>query len=240
MPGKNEETEAGAATQVATPPKQNLPTDKPDEKIYSRSEADGLLKAQYNTLNTTLSQQGVELAKLRPLKDENETLRTKVRTLEDESDTLALEGSRSNPTEVELQEGRRKLRVDTRTHQDAVRDFRNKVAEFSTKETKYNTWDDQFNMENENSIAFIADKFKVKPAELKNIPVEGRATFAERLAGTTTIGTPNPPTDTPANIPANEQPSLIENGVGQGGQQLTGNAAAAAALAKAREKQRNQ
>ena len=162
--------EAGAeeAAQAAKPPEQVTPSVKPEAgaKIFSQAEADGLLTVQYNKLNTTLSQQGVELAKLRPMEAENETLRTRVRTLEDEADTLITEGVRSNVSELELQTGKRQLRVDRRTHEDAVRGHNANVATFGVKEAKYNDWNDQYNLENESSIAFIAAKHKVNPDAL--------------------------------------------------------------------------
>ena len=235
---KVETREAGAeeATQVATPTVSVVPTVKPEAgaKIYSQAEADGLLTVQYNKLNTTLSQQGVELAKLRPMEAENETLRTRVHTLEDEADTMITEGVRSNVSELELQTGKRQLRVDRRTHEDAVRGHNVNVAAFGVKEAKYNDWNDQHNLENESSIASIAAKYKVNPDALKDIPKEGREAVAKALAGT------QPSTLAPPVITEPVVPSLIENGLGLGGQQLTGDAAAAAVLAKAREKQRNQ
>ena len=231
-----ETKEAGAETaaQAAKPSEQATPnvTAKAGEKIYSQAEANGLLTTQYNKLNTTLSQQGVELAKLRPMENENETLRTRVRTLEDEADTMISEGVRSNVPELELQTGKRQLRVDRRTHEDTVRQHNANVAAFNVKEAEYNDWDDNHNLGNESSIASIAAKYKVNPDALRDIPKEGRETIAKALAGTQT-----PPN--PVNPVNPEQPSLIENGVGQGGQQLTGDAAAEAALKRARDKQRN-
>ncbi len=227
-----------AAVVTATPPVEPPPNVQVGEKIYTEVEhqvkADVLLTTQYNKLNTTLSQQGVELAKLRPMETENVTLRTRVRTLEDEADTIVSEGVRSSIPDLELQTRTRQLRVDRRSHEDEVRAHTIKVAEFTTNEARYATWNDQHNMENENSIAFIAGKYKIKSEELNGIPVEGRGAFAERLAGTQSPTNPvNPVTTEPV------VSSLIENGVGQGGQQLTGDAAAAAALKRARERQRN-
>lgn len=229
-----------AAEQSAKPPEQATPPVDPKagEKIYSEVEfqtkADGLLREQYNKTNVTLSAQGIELAKLRPMEAENETLRANVKKLNDDIDNTAEAGAPENPTFQEVIKMRRTLREERTTHEDAVRAHSVKVAEFDTKETQYNTWDDKHNMENESSIAFIADKFKVKPEALKDIPREGRVTFAERLAGTPAVPDPANPPETP---PVN--PSPLEDGLGQGGQQLTGNAAAAAALKRARDKQRN-
>jgi len=226
-----EQKETGQATGETTPKSTETKTptgSKAGEvKTYSQSEVNGLLKEQYDKLNSTLSQQGVELAELRPLKDETENLRATVKRLNDEIDDKALEGAQDNPSYTEVIQLGRTLREEKSRHEANVRAHNAKVAAFTAKEAKYDIWDDQHNLENPQSIASITTKYKIEADAIKDLPKEAREVVAKALAGVQKPPEPRVEVQTP-----------IESGVGAGGQQLTGNAAARAALDKAKDKNR--
>lgn len=231
---KGTEQAAGVKEPKSAEVKEPTGSKAGEDKIYSQSEVNGQLKEQYDKLNSTLSQQGVELAELRPLKDETETLRANVKRLNDEIDDKAVEGAQDNPPYGEVIKLRRTLREERSTHEANVRAHNAKVTAFGAKEAQYNNWDDQHNLENPQSIASITSKYKVTADALKDLPKEAREVVAKTLSGAQ-----KPPEGEPPKIPLEPQ-TPVESGVGAGGQQLTGNAAARAALDAAKARNRGQ
>jgi len=205
---------------------------KGEEKTYNQADADAYatnrIAEHYKELNAKLSANGIELAKLRPLEAENVTLRTSVTKLENEADERDLEGAKADPTHVEVIQMRRDLRTKIGEHNETVRTFTIEKAALDADRGAYDAWNDQHNPSNPESAISVATKHKVDAKDLEGIPKEAREVIAKKLAETAAI----PAVDGDKKEPK----SPVDDGLGQGGEQLTGQAGARAWLDKAKGK----
>ncbi len=223
------EQAAAEAAKRAGVPSPTGTEPKAEDKTFTQAEADTYatekIAEHYRELNTKLSANGVELAKLRPLEAENETLRTTVKTLENAADEHELEGAKASPTHIEVITMKRDLRTQIGAHNDTVRAFNIEKAGFDANKADFEAWNDTDNPKNPESIVAVATKFKVEPEALKDLPKEARAVVAKKLSETV--------------VPKPEDKkvsAIVEDGTGQGGDQLTGQAGARAALDAAKKK----